>query len=63
MGTGIIRAFASGAAGVFIAEFAQPHIEKIFKPDTAFAAKAVKAAAAGAGTAGAWYLLGALGVK
>lgn len=63
MGTQLVRAFASGAAGVFIAEVAQPYIEKVIKPDTAFAAKAIKAGAAGVGTATAWYVLGALGMK
>lgn len=56
----LARAFVSGAAGVFIAEVAQPHIEKVFKPDSDFARKATKAATAGAGTAAAWWITGAV---
>lgn len=54
----IARAFVSGAAGVFVAEAVQPHLDRILKPDSDFAKKASKAAAAGVGAAAAWYALG-----
>ncbi len=56
----MFRAFASGAAGVFVAEMIQPHLEKIVKPDTDFAKKALKAGTAGIATAITWYATGLL---
>lgn len=58
--TGVFRAAAAGGIGVFAAEMLQPHIEKVIKPDSDFARKAVKAGAAAVGTGVAWYVLGAV---
>lgn len=55
---GVLRAFAAGAAGTFVSEMVQPHLEKIFKPDTDFARKAMRAGSAGLGTGVAWWGLG-----
>lgn len=54
----VLRAFASGAAGVFVSEAVTPHLDKVLKPDTEFMKKVSKAAAAGVGSAVAWYALG-----
>lgn len=56
--TGTMKAFASGAAGVFLAEYVQPQLENVLKPSSDFARKAIKAGAAGVGTAAAYYVLG-----
>lgn len=53
-----MKAFASGAAGVFLAEYVQPQLENVLKPSSDFARKAIKAGAAGVGTAAAYYVLG-----
>lgn len=58
---GVVRAFASGAAGVFIADAVSPYLAKVVKPDSDFTAKAMKAASAGVGTAAAYYVLGMFG--
>jgi len=57
----LVKAFASGAAGVFISDLVQPQLEKILKPDSEFARKALRAGAAGVGTAAAYWALGMFG--
>ena len=58
---GLVRAAVSGAAGVFISDMVQPHLDKILKPESDFGKKAARAGAAAVGTAGAWYLTGFFG--
>lgn len=54
----VLKAVVSGAAGAMLAEYIEPQIMKVVKPDTDFAKKAVKSGAVGLGAGATWYLLG-----
>jgi hypothetical protein len=46
----IFKVFLAGAAGVFAQDVLAPQIAKVFKPDSEFAAKAVRAGTGGVAT-------------
>lgn len=53
----LFKAALAGGGGVFLSEYIEPHLVKLFKPESDFAKKAVKAGAGGVGAAGIFWLL------
>ena len=58
----LVKVFVSGAAGVLLAESAQPFVDKYLKPDNDFMKRASKVAVGGASAMTVYWILGATGV-
>lgn len=57
----IVKAGIAGAAGSFLADYIEPQLLKLAKPDTDFAKKATRGAAVGAGAGVVYWALGKVG--